>query len=274
VRIATTDPIPTPDQDPVQPLQDLVAEAIRRRPDVREAGLQLVNSQIGLTGSRSALLPSLDLVASTRTNALFGQVNPLPPVGGTTGGATLTRQPDPLFVGGLGQGITQIFGARFPDYGVELQLNVPLSNRAARADYARDQLNLRQQQIRVRQIEKQVRVDVVNALIAVEQAKAAYAAAEQERILQEQALEAERLKYGAGVSTTYFVIQYQRDLAQAQASEVAAQADYVKARNALDRSAGRLLQSFGISIEDAFNGRMPANFSGPPIGAALTDPRR
>ena len=166
------------------------------------------------------------------------------------------RQPDPAFLGGLGTGLSQIFSARFPDYSVALQLNIPLMNRAARADYTRDQLAIRQQELRLRQLEKQVSVEVVNALIAVEQSRAAYEAAHEAREFQAQSLEAEREKFAVGVSTNFVVIQYQRDLVQAQSTEIAALADYANARAALDRATGRLLEKYGISVVEALQGRM------------------
>jgi outer membrane protein TolC len=254
LRVIPTDTIVPPSQEPVEPLQDLVAEARKKRPEVAQSDLQIQNARITATGSRSALLPSLDLVASARSNALFGQVNPVPPA--STGGANLVRQPDPAFLGGLGTGLSQIFSGRFPDYSVALQLNIPLMNRAARADYTRDQLAIRQQELRLRQLEKQVSVEVVNALIAVEQSRAAYEAAHEAREFQAQSLEAEREKFAVGVSTNFVVIQYQRDLVQAQSTEITALADYANARAALDRATGRLLEKYGISVVEAFQGRM------------------
>jgi outer membrane protein len=102
--------------------------------------------------------------------------------------------------------------------------------------------------VRLLQLQKQVNVEIQNALIALEQARAALESAEQEREFQEQAFAAEEDKLTVGASTTYLVIQYQRDLAQARAAEIAVQAGYVKARAALDRASGRLLDAYGISI--------------------------
>ncbi len=97
---------------------------------------------------------------------------------------------------------------------------------------------------------------MVNALIAVEQSRAAFEAAREAREFQSQSLEAEREKFRVGVSTNFLVIQYQRDLVQAQSAEIAALADYAKARAALDRAVGRLLDRNDISIVEAFTGRM------------------
>lgn len=253
LRVIPTEAVTPPAREPIRPLQDLVADARRHRPDLVQAEIQVDNSRIAMTGSRNALLPTLDLVVNGRTNALYGSVSSLP----QPAGSTLARAPDPGFLGGIGTGLTQVFNGRFADYGAQVQLNIPLLNRGARADYARDRVALSQQQIRVQQLEKQVRVDVVNAQIAVEQSRAAYESARESREFQEQSLEAERQKYSVGVSTNYLVIQYQRDLAQAQSTEIGALTDYAKAHAALDRATGVLLDKYGISVVDAYRAQLP-----------------
>lgn len=252
LRVVPTDTITPPLQEPVRPLQDLVEEARKLRPDYAEAVLQVENSGITVQGSKNALKPSLNVVASARSNALYGPLSTLPPV--TTGTGVLARAPSPDVLGGLGTGLSQVFTGRYPDYGVALQLNIPLLNRSAQADYTRDQLSLRQQQIRLQQVQKQLGLDVANALIAVEQSRAAYDAAHEARQFQEQSLDAEQQKYAVGASTNYLVIQYQRDLAQAQSTEVEALADYATARAALERATGEILDTMGISVADAWRG--------------------
>ncbi|MGC8794394.1 MAG: TolC family protein, partial [Bryobacteraceae bacterium] len=81
------------------------------------------------------------------------------------------------------------------------------------------------------------------------------------RELQEQTLEAEQKKYALGASTIFFVIQAQRDLAQARSQEVAAVSQYAKARVQLEAATGRILEAYNISIEEALQGRV----SRPPV---------
>jgi outer membrane protein len=262
VHVIPTDAIQVPVNEPVEPVQDMIARAFANRPDLAQARIQLENSNISLKGSKNALLPELDLVASAQNNALYGQVNSLPPpgvttVGGTTGTTPFVRTPDPVFLGGFGTGLAQIFGRHFPDYGIGISLNIPIGNRAAIADLIRDKLNVRQQDIRLKQLEKQVQVEIENALIAVQQARATYEASQQARVLQEQALQAEQEKLSVGLSTSYLVIQYERDLALARSQEVASLGDYVKARSALDRAMGTILNTYNVSVEDTYLNRLP-----------------
>jgi outer membrane protein len=135
-------------------------------------------------------------------------------------------------------------------------LNVPLRNRTAEADMIRDQLSLRQQEIRQQQQINQVRLDVANAVIAVQQARAGFNTAVKARVLQEQTLDAEQKKYALGASTNFLVIQAQRDLATAQSTEVTARSTYSKAKVQLDQATGRTLDANNIQIEEAMRGRV------------------
>jgi outer membrane protein TolC len=243
-RLVPTDPIRVDRAEWFRTVEELSTKAMQKRPDLIQARLQIDNAGTLLEGSKNATLPSLDVVFSARNNGLAGDVNPLVLPGAAP------HDPDASLVGGYGSALSQIARSRFSDYGVGIELTIPLRNRSADADLARDRLALRQQEIRLRLLEKQVRVEIENALTAIEQAGATIEAAEREREFQEQALAAEEEKLSVGVSTTYIVIQYQRDFAQARAAEVAAMAYFVKARAALDRALGELLPRHGISMEE------------------------
>ena len=133
---------------------------------------------------------------------------------------------------------------------------MPLRNRVAQADLARDELQLRQSEIRNQQFLNQARLEVEDAVIALERAKAIYEAAVQARALQEQSLDAEQQKYAAGLSTTFLIIQYQTSVAQARSTEVAAKSDYIKAKTSLRRATGQILEDYHISVEEAYRGRI------------------
>ena len=242
-RIVPTDHIAIPAQEAVRPVADLVSEAFRNRPDLSQAHLQIENSRISLKGSRNALLPELDLVGNLQNNALAGQAT-------TNPGVT----PDPALIGGPGTFLSQIASRSFPNYSIGLQLNIPIRNRTAQADVIRDELQLRQSQVREQQLENQVRLEVENAQLIMARSRAAYDAAVETRQLQEEALEAEQERYGVGASTTYVVIQYQRDLAQARSTEVVTAGNYAKSKAALDRATGETLINNNVAVEEAYQG--------------------
>jgi outer membrane protein len=265
VRVVPTSPITIPATEDIAPEQDLLAEAVRKRPEVAAAGLQIQNSRISLEGSRNELLPELDLVGSVQGSGLAGQLTPNV-IENTPGGivTTPTAGPDPSTVGGLGTALGQVFGVRYPTYSVGLQLMLPIRNRVAQADIARDELQVHQTEIRQRQIDNQVRLEVEAALIALRRSRAAYEAAAQSRALQEQSLTIEQEKYAVGLSTNFLVIQYQSFLAQARSTEVAARSAYVKARTALERATGRTLEDHNVSIGEAYAGAVSRAPEPPP----------
>ena len=111
-------------------------------------------------------------------------------------------------------------------------------------------------QIRVKQLQNQAQLEVEDALIAMRRARGSYDAAVQARKFQEESLEAEQAKFEVGASTAFFVIQYESLLAQARSTEVAAKSSYVKARAALSRATGTILDANNISIDAAIKGQM------------------
>jgi outer membrane protein TolC len=260
-RIVPTDQIRVPEIEPVQPVQDLIGKAMESRPELAQTRIQIENTKIGLKGTQSQLKPSLDLVANFQNNGLAGQVNslPIPPIQGAPPGPPQFRDPkvvDPFFLGGYPKMISQLFARNFPDYSLGFQLTIPFRNRAARADMVMDQVSLRQQELRQQQQINQIRAEVRNAQIAMQQSSTAHRAAVKARVLQEQTLDAEQKKYALGASTIFFVIQAQRDLAQARSSEVAAASVYAKARVQLDMATGQTIEANNIVIDEAVKGRV------------------
>jgi outer membrane protein TolC len=255
-RIVPTDQLRMPETEQIRPIQDLVEMAVQSRPELAQTALAIENTKISLQGSKSLLLPQLDLVASAQNNGLAGQYNTLlpPPDPGDPllGGSRV----EPGFVGGLSTVWNQLLSRNFPNYSIGFQLSIPLRNRTAQADIIRDQLQLRQNEIRQRQELNQIRVDVQNALIGLQQSRARFQAAQKSRVLQEQTLDAEQKKYALGASTIFFVIQAQRDLAQALAAEVAALSAYNRSRTSLDRATGQILPAYSISLDEAMQGRV------------------
>ncbi len=242
-RVIPTDSIDVPEKDEIRPIQDLLAEGFANRPDLRQASLQIDNSQISLAGSRNNLLPEIDLVGVAQNAGLAGQPNPL--------AATV----DPTFVGGYGSALEQLATRRYPTYGIGLNVTLPLRNRIAQADLARDEIQARQTQIRFEQLRKQAQLEVEDALVAMRRARSSYEAALQSQALQQESLEAEQAKFDVGASTSFFIIQYQSYLAQARSTVVVAKSAYLKARAALERAVGSILEANNVIIPDAVRGR-------------------
>jgi outer membrane protein len=241
--IIPTDVLSIPEKDDIRPMQDLITDALAVRPDLGQARLQIDNSRIGLAGAKNATLPEVDLVGVMQNNGLAGTANPL------------VATSDLTYSGGYGSAIGQVLARNYPTYGIGVQVTLPIHNRIAEADLARDELQVKQSEIRMRQLQNQARLEVEDALIAISRARSSYEAAAQARALQQESLEAEQAKFAVGASTSFFVIQYESLLSQAKSTEVAAKSSYVKARAALQRAMGSILDENHISFDAAVKGR-------------------
>ena len=147
-----------------------------------------------------------------------------------------------------------------PDKGVGVTLNIPLRNRAGQAAQVRSELEYRQAQMRLQQIENQVRIEVRNAQFSVQQNRASVESAQAAVRLARESLDAEQKKFALGASTSTLVLQNQSALATAESTLVSSMAAYEKSRLELDRATGLLLDHAGIIMADAERGqvtRMP-----------------
>ena len=246
IKIVPLDSIAVPAEIPIRPIDDLVGEAAQNRIDIQQARINIESNQLNLVGIRNSLKPALQAFAQFTNNGLTGELTPLgaliPGVG--------------YLAGGYGNLLAQIFRRNYPNYSAGFSLNIPLRNRAAQADYAISALELRQNELNIRRSLNQVRVDVQNAVIGLDQAKARYEAASRGRVLSEQTLSADQRKLELGASTPFQVIQDQRDVAAALSSEIQAIANFTHARIAYDDALGKTLEVNNVVVSDALKGRV------------------
>ncbi len=238
---------------PAEPVEDLIKTALQFRPDFQAAKLQLTNSEITLKGALNNLKPQLDVVANLTNNGLAGAGNPAFVTSAITSGG-----PGSLlgYGGGLGSALEQILRRDYPSYSIGLNLTLPVRNRTAQADLARDELQLRQTQVRQKQLENEIKLEVEDALIALQRTRAAWEAAVETSKLQAKSLEIEQERFNNGLSTNFLIIQYQNYVAQAKSTEVAALGAYVKARSRLDSVMGIILRANGVAIDEAIKGKI------------------
>ena len=258
--LADAEVIPTsimevPAQEAVVPTQDLVGEALSHRPELAEARINLSNTRISNKAIRSALLPSLDFFAYYGGAGLGGSQNP---------NYICNTQPTSGFCNGFRPApsvsypatLNQLVDSSAPDKGVGLSLNIPIRNRAAQATQVRSEFEYRQAELRIQQLENQVRIEVRNAQFGVQQNRASVASAQAAVDLARQSLDAEQKKYALGASTATLVLQNQTALTQAESTLISAKAAYEKSRLELDRATGSLLEHAQIQIADAERGQV------------------
>jgi outer membrane protein len=250
VHIIPLDRFEIPKVDDLKPAADLVKEALENRPEIAQTKINLESSKINVQGTKNNLLPSLSAFADTNNQGLTGPVNPL--YNNCCGPA------NPYFVGGYGNLLGQEFRRNFPNYSAGFSLSIPLRNRQAQADYAMDQLTIRQKELQMQRSMNQIRVDVRNAVIGLQQARARFETAVATRVLAEQSLKAEqdKFKYGATGTDVTTVIQAQKDLVNDQTLEAQAMANYTHAKISFDQAVGKTLEVNDVSMEEAVSGRV------------------
>jgi outer membrane protein len=197
-------------------------------------------------------LPSLDLFAYYQGTGLGGALNPVYLCKTDPSKCSGNVNPATSYSGALGQ----LIDSTAPDKGVGLQLNIPLRNRAAQATQVRSEFEYRQAQLRLQQIENQVRIEVRNAQFGVQQNRASVASTQAAVDLARQSLDAEQKKYALGASTSTLVLQNNAAMTQAESTLVSAKALYEKAEVELDRAIGLLLDHAGIQIAEAERGEV------------------
>ncbi len=246
VHVIPLDTFKVPGNDQQKPIEELVAQALANRADIAQNKINIENYKINLVAIKNSLKPTLSGFVELTNNALSGSPNFLPGAGGAY----------PGFVGNYGDLLSQIFRRNYPNYSAGFSLNVFLRNRAAQSDYTTTVLQLRQNELSLQKSVNQVRVDVQNAVIGLQQARARYDSAVKARILQQQTLEADQKKYTLGASTVFQVVQDQQTLATAQSTEIQALANFSHAQISFDQAMGTTLEVNNISVAEALSGHV------------------
>jgi outer membrane protein len=239
---ASLDPTDRPDfrPEPVD-VEAAVRRALSERTDIAIVKKSMESNDVTLRYLRDQTLPQADLVG------LYGVSG----LGGTqfvTTGTGITRQVTGTIPGGYGDALASLFRNSYPRWQVSMNFSYPLGLSTQEAAVARARVQLSQVAAQVKQVELQVATDVTNAAINVQNSAEAVQAAQASRELTQKKLEAEQSKFEVGMSTNYFVVQAQRDLADAQNSELRAVLNYRKAIVELERNQQTTLQSANITL--------------------------
>jgi outer membrane protein TolC len=247
-------------------VEELVREAYTNNPQIEQAVLNMKNNQITIKAEKNGLLPTLDAYGFYGAAAAGGLASPNCVAEAAAQGYPPADCPKTSSYGGL---LQNTVNNSFPDYGVGVNLNIPLRNRPAQADQARSQMELRQSQMRLQQLYTQIRIQVINGQYALTNDRAQVAAAQASRDYAAQSLEAEQKKYKLGASTSANVLQQGRSLAISENTLISATAAYAKDRAALLQLLASTLDRYGISITDAAAGTMTQK----PLIPGLTTPK-
>jgi outer membrane protein len=212
--------IPTGKMDSVE---SHAAVALKFRPEVNEAKLQIQNGDLSVVETKNGLLPELDFFVNLSKTGYASSFTP---------------------------SNTDING---PGYNAEVGLSgsIPVLNLAARAAYRSAILTREQLQDSLNNLYQTVQMDVRTQYIEVERTRQQIDATRAAREAEEISLQVEQAKFQAGRSTSLLVAQAQQLLLSAQLTEVQAVTGHLKSLVELYRLEGSLLYRRGLDAPGA-----------------------
>ena len=221
VRLSAMDAPRRPASVVIPSLEEAVKVAMENRPELRQAAIDLENRDIDVLYLKNQKLPVLDVTLAYTQNG----------TGGTRtirdsqfGGAVTSVVP-----GGIWNAWGQLFSFAYPGYSLNVTMNIPLSNKASKADYSRAVNEKSLTESRLNVTRQQIALEVRNALTAINQAQASIETATIARELAKEQADAEQTRFNLGTSTLRFVLEEQRNMAQAETVELQSLVTFNKA---------------------------------------------
>lgn len=195
------------------------------RPDLRQQRLALEQEGIVLKFRKNQRLPQLDLEAG------YGYRGT-----GARGGE-------------FSDAVGDIQTGDRPAWSVGGVFSIPLANKAARDRYRQQRLTVDQALLSLKRQEEIVLVEIDEAVNSVRTSYDRVQSTRKARQFAEEALTAEQQKLQSGKSTSFVVLQLQRDLTSARSEEIRALADYNNALAELHRAEGTTLERKKITLK-------------------------
>jgi outer membrane protein len=256
--VVPTDTLQINETQEARPVEELIQEALQARPEIATARINLTNAEISRKALKNALRPTVDVYAFYGASGLAGDQTALLPPCNFQGAVPGQNCLDPGTIprSGYPNAFHDLFNSTGPDKGVGVNVNIVLRNRAAQSEQVRSELEYRQSQVGLQQIENQISIEVRQAQFSVQQNYSALQAAVAARDFKKESLAAEQKKFGYGASTPTAVLQASSDLTTAESNVLNAAANYEKSKVQLDKSTGETLAKLGIDLADAEAGQV------------------
>lgn len=202
-------------------LEEAIETAIEQRPEIVQAKKNIESSELNKTYARNQLLPTLS-------------------VQGTVGLSGLGSD--------FGNSFAKNFSGDFYNYGAGLVFSYPLGNRSAISTYNKRQLETKNAETSLARVRHQIILGVREAVRRVQTDFKRIETTRSARILAEKQLQTEQERLRVGLSTTRFVLDFQRDLATAQGNELRAIVDYNKSLSNLERQKATTLDRYHLEL--------------------------
>ena len=234
-----------PDPNADKAMNDLIAEAEKKRPEVAIVQMEAEVQKQALKDINSELLPSLNMYGLYGGQGVAGPKNPNCNV------AQLGADCSSDLPTGFPSMFANTFNYSAPEYQFGMTLSINLRNRQVKADQFRAVLNYRQSQISSVQQQKNILFDVRNSKFALEQAQAQVEAAQKARDLASKTFDITKQEQQLGAKSGLDTLNAESSLALLEAALDTAQTNYEKKKADIDRAVGETLERTGVSIDDA-----------------------
>ena len=207
------------DSPPIAQVSLDVDAAVRRalggRTDIARSKKDIENADASVKYAANQKLPDVRVNASYAASGLGGtQVLRTGGFPGTIVG--------PGQITDFGSVLNQLFAHNYPTWVFGVSLSYPLGQSTEEANHARARLELTQAGERLKGSQARAIQQVRDAAYKIDMNAKRIATTRAATNLAEQRLDAEQKRFEVGLSTSFLVIQAQRDLAQAKANEVSA----------------------------------------------------
>ncbi len=192
-----------------------VTNALRDRADLVRARRDIQNAQTSVKSASNQRLPDVRVNAGYQANGLGGtQVLRTGGFPGTIVG------PGPIT--DFGSVLGQVFSRDYPTWSAGVSVTYPIGQSTEEANLARTRLEEAQARDRLKSAEARAIQQVRDAAWKIDMNAKRITTTRAARELAEQRLDAEQKRFEVGMSTSFLVIQAQRDLSQAKTNELSA----------------------------------------------------
>jgi len=231
-------------QKEIVSFESALALALQHRPDLKIYAKNVETSNLSLSVAKNQILPGLSLDFSywspgvSGDRVLYLDDNPF-------SGVVVGKE-----AGGAEGAISDAFKQMYKNWSIGLTLTVPLRNFITKANLVRAELELEKSLKEKEDNYKSMVLLVKDAVRDIETNAKRVDAYRAAREFAKKRLEAEERKLNVGLTTNYFVLQYQEELANARSMEIKALIDYTLAIAKMEQIVGISLQNRNIKITD------------------------
>ena len=218
---------------------EIVKMALANRPDYLAKKKDLENKDILVKYQENQIYPSVDLVGSLGINGLSGEAITI-----TSG----TFQGKSSYGGSYGNSLSDALSTKYYNWEFGVKFSYPLGNRSAKSKLSASRLEKAQSILSIKGLEKKIILEVRESARQLKTDSKRIKAATVAKKLAEEKLKAEEKKFEVGLSTSFNVLKFQEDLAEAQSNEIKTIIDYKQSRIRFRKSTASTLKHHDVML--------------------------